>query len=145
MAKAMMNVLEPVMTRYRHAMKRRHFRGDAAFATPDLYEFLEAEGYRYTIRLPASAVLQESTARLPRRAVGRPLREVRRLHASFSCRARSWPKPRRVVAKVEWHPGELYPRVGFIVTNMMRPAERVVAFHDQRGTAERWIGEGRAP
>ncbi len=35
---------------------------------------------------------------------------------------------RRVVAKVEWHPGELYPRVGFIVTNLSRPAERVVAF-----------------
>ncbi len=34
---------------------------------------------------------------------------------------------RRVIAKVEWHPGELYPRVGFIVTNMSRPAERVVA------------------
>jgi hypothetical protein len=47
--------------------------------------------------------------------------------------------PRRVVAKVEWHPGELYPRVGFIVTNMTRPAERVVAFYNQRGTAEQWI------
>jgi hypothetical protein len=23
-----------------------------------------------------------------------------------------------VVAKVEWHPGELYPRVGLIVTNL---------------------------
>jgi hypothetical protein len=35
---------------------------------------------------------------------------------------------RRVVAKVEWHPGELYPRVGFIVTNLAPPADRVVAF-----------------
>jgi hypothetical protein len=26
-----------------------------------------------------------------------------------------------ITAKVEWHPGELYPRVGFIVTNMSRP------------------------
>ena len=50
--------------------------------------------------------------------------------------------PRRVVAKVEWHPGE-YPRVGFIVTNMTRPAERVVAFYNQRGTAEQWIKEGK--
>jgi hypothetical protein len=33
-----------------------------------------------------------------------------------------------VVAKVEWHSGELFPRVGFIVTNMARPAENVVAF-----------------
>ena len=44
-----------------------------------------------------------------------------------------------MVTKVEWHPGELYPRVGFIVTNLARPAERVVAFYNQRGTAEQWI------
>ena len=40
-------------------------------------------------------------------------------------------------------PGELYPRVGFIVTNLARPAERVVAFYNQRGTAEQWIKEGK--
>src|SRR5262245_38960046 len=50
---------------------------------------------------------------------------------------------RRVIAKVEWHPGELYPRVGFVVTNMSRPAERVVAFYNKRGTAEQWIKEGK--
>jgi hypothetical protein len=64
---------------------------------------------------------------------GRPPNEVRRFHANFSYQAGSWTKPRRVVAKVEWHPGELYPRVGFIVTNMTRPAERVVAFYNKRG------------
>jgi hypothetical protein len=53
---------------------------------------------------------------------------VRRSHASFRYQAGSWTKPRRVIAKVEWHQGELYPRVGFIVTNMGRPAEPVVAF-----------------
>jgi hypothetical protein len=42
---------------------------------------------------------------------------VRRFHANFTYQAGSWTKPRRVIAKVEWHPGELYPRVGFIVTN----------------------------
>jgi DDE family transposase len=46
-----------------------------------------------------------------------------------------------VVAKIEWHPGELYPRVGFIVTNLLRPAERVMAFYNQRSTAEQWIKE----
>jgi Transposase DDE domain group 1 len=51
---------------------------------------------------------------------------VRRFHANFSYQAGTWTKPRRVIAKVEWHPGEVYPRVGFIVTNI-RPAERVVA------------------
>jgi hypothetical protein len=50
---------------------------------------------------------------------------------------------RRVVVKVEWHPGELYPRVGFVVTNLSRPAERVVAFYNHRGTAEQWIKEGK--
>jgi hypothetical protein len=44
------------------------------------------------------------------------------------------------VAEVEWHPGELYPRVG---TNLARPAERVVAFCNQRGTAEQWIKQGK--
>ncbi len=42
-----------------------------------------------------------------------------------------------------WHPGELYPRVGFIVTNLSRPAERVVAFYNQRGRAEQYIKEGK--
>jgi Transposase DDE domain group 1 len=45
--------------------------------------------------------------------------------------------------KVEWHPGELYPRVGFIVTNLSRPAERVVVFYNKRGTCEQWIKEGK--
>ena len=37
------------------------------------------------------------------------------------------------VVKVEWHPGELLPRVGFIVTNLHRQAKRVVAFYNGRG------------
>jgi hypothetical protein len=68
---------------------------------------------------------------------------VRRSYANFTYQAGRWTKSRRVVAKVEWHPGELYPRVGFIVTNMSRPAERVVAFYNKRGTCEQWIKEGK--
>ena len=52
-------------------------------------------------------------------------------------------RPRRVVAKVEWHQGELYPRVGFVVTNLKRPAQRVSKFYNGRGTAEQWIREGK--
>src|SRR6266550_9247545 len=70
-------------------------------------------------------------------------RIVRRYYASFSYQAQSWKKPRRMVAKVEWHPGELYVRVGFIVTNLVRPAERVVAFYNQRGTADSGSKKGR--
>jgi hypothetical protein len=137
------DVLEPVVARYRGRFKRRYFRADAAFANPEVYEFLEAERFKYTIRLPANNVLQERIGYLLKRPVGRPPIEVRRFYASFSYQAQTWKTPRRVVAKVEWHPGELYPRVGFIVTNMTRPAERVVAFYNQRGTAEQWIKEGK--
>jgi len=136
-------VLEPVVVRYRGTVKHLYFRGDAAFANPEMYEFLEAEGMGYAIRLPANRVLQDKIGYLLKRPVGRPPHEVRRSYASFGYQAQSWKKPRRVVAKVEWHPGELYPRVSFIVTNLARPAERVVAFYNQRGTAEQWIKEGK--
>jgi len=137
------DVLEPVVPRYRNRMKRRYFRGDAAYANPGIYEFMEAEGYKYTIWLPANAVLQERIGWLLKRPAGRPPRDVRRYYANFNYQAASWTKARRVVAKVEWHPGELYPRVGFIVTNMSRPPERVTLFYNRRGTAEQHIKEGK--
>jgi Transposase DDE domain group 1 len=136
-------LLQPVIARYRIRVTRRYFRADAAFASPEVYECLEAEGYGYAIRLPANAVLQRRIAHLLKRPVGRPPHEVRRFYASFRYQAQTWSRSRRVVAKVEWHPGELYPRVGFLVTNLSRPPERVVAFYNQRGTAEQWIREGK--
>jgi hypothetical protein len=136
-------VLEPVIARYRNIVKHLYFRGDAAFANPEVYELLEAEGASYTIRLPANQVLQEKIGYLLKRPVGRPPHEVRRYYASFRYQAQSWHKPRHVVAKVEWHPGELYPRVGFIVTNLARSAEGIVAFYNRRGTCEQYIKEGK--
>jgi hypothetical protein len=67
-------VLKPVVARYQGKVSRIYFRADAAFAMPEVYEFLEAER---------------------------------------------------------------------IVTNMSRPAERVVAFYNKRGTCEQWIKEGK--
>ena len=52
-------------------------------------------------------------------------------------------KPRRVVAKIECHPRELSPRVGFIVTIRTLHNERVLAFYNGRGTAEQHIKEGK--
>jgi hypothetical protein len=57
-------VFGPVVARYRKRKLRRYFRADAAFAKPEIYEFLEAEGYAYAIRLPTNAVLQEQVAHL---------------------------------------------------------------------------------
>src|SRR5262245_45118360 len=56
-------VLDPVVARYRGQGIRRLLRADAAFALPDVYEYLEAEGFHYAIRLPA----QESRAPAKRR------------------------------------------------------------------------------
>ncbi len=136
-------VLDPVVARYRGKVARIYFRADAGFANPDVYEYLEAEGIKYATRLPANRVLQDRIGYLLKRPVGRPPNHVRRYYANFHYRAASWSKLRRVVAKVEWHPGELYPRVGFIVTNMARVAENVVAFYNKRGTCEQWIKEGK--
>jgi Transposase DDE domain group 1 len=129
-------VLKPVVERYQGKVSRIYFRADAGFANPDVYEFLEAERIKYAIRLPANRILQERIGHLLTRPIGRPPNEARRYYANFTYQAGSWTKPRRVVAKVEWHPGELYPRVGFVVTNMSRPAENVVAFYNKRGTCE---------
>jgi len=88
-------------------------------------------------------VLQREIEHLLTRPVGRPPKRPIVWYGSFSYRAASWDKPRRVVAKVEWHRGELFPRAGFIVTNLRRDAERVVRFYDGLGVAEQWIKEGK--
>ena len=67
----------------------------------------------------------------------------RKLHASFRYRAKGWDCDRRVVSKVEWHAGELFPRVGFIVTNSEAPPHRVVQFYNGRGKAEQYVKEGK--
>jgi hypothetical protein len=121
-------VLKPVVVRYKGRKVRLYFRGDAAFASPEVYDYLEAEDFLYAIRLLKKQVLQENISDLLTRPVGCPPNHVLRFYASFSYQAGSWDRKRHVVAKVEWHPGELYPRVGIIVSNLSRPAERVVAF-----------------
>jgi hypothetical protein len=136
-------VLEPVIARYRERGVDLYFRADAAFAKPEIYELLEHEGIRYAIRLPANQVLQRRIGHLLTRPVGRPPKKPIVSYASFRYQAKGWVRARRVVAKVEWHQGELYPRVGFIVTNLSRPNARVVKFYNGRGTAEQWIKEGK--
>ncbi len=136
-------LLEPVIDRYLDRTGRRYFRADAAFASPEVYAYLEAEGYLYAIRLPSNQVLQRCISRLLTRPVGRPSKSVRRYYVSFDYRAQSWDRSRRVIAKVEWHPGDLLPRFGFVVTNLNRSDRQVVSFYNRRGTAEQWIKEGK--
>jgi len=137
------SVLGPVVERYREQDLIRYFRGDAAFADPNIYCFLETEDYFYAIRLKANNILYGKIEHLLTRPVGRPPRKPIVLYESFQYRAASWHKSRRVVAKIEWHAGELFPRIGFIVTNLRWKSSNVVKFYNKRGTAEQWIKEGK--
>ena len=137
------SVLKPVIERYREWLIDKFFRGDAGFAFPELYEFLEDEAYWYAIRLKSNQVLERHIEHLLTRpeiaADGKP--DVR--YHDFEYQAASWNKPRRVVAKVTWFADRLFPAIGFIVTNLNWAARRVTHFYNQRGTTEQWIKEGK--
>ncbi len=136
-------LLLPEIDRQRAQGKVVAFRGDAAFAKPEVYEALEERGTRYAIRLPANDNLERNITELLKRPAGRPSYRPLVRCKSFLYRAASWKKARRVVAKVEFHFGELFPRVGFIVTNLTAKSGAVVRFYNKRGTAEQWIKEGK--
>jgi hypothetical protein len=139
------DLLDPVIARYDgRKLGGRFFRADAAYASPAIYARLEEAGYFYSIRLPANNILRERIAHRLTCPVGRPsLTTVKRFYEDFQYQAASWDKERRVIAKIEWHPGELFPRVGFIVTNLPMDPDWVVRFYNQRGTAEQHIKEGK--
>ena len=86
-AKYWRNVLLPVIERYRHLSIPKFFRGDAAFAIPELYAFLEAENYSYAIRLKANAVLEREIEHLLTRPVGRPSHTVSYTHLTLPTKA----------------------------------------------------------
>jgi hypothetical protein len=123
--------------------KRVTFRADAAFAKPELYEALEGRTVDYVIRIPANKNLELEIEDILFRPPGRPSAKPLVRYKSFHYQAESWSKSRRIVAKVEHHQGELFPRVGFLVTNMALPSRSLVRFYNKRGTAEQWIKEGK--
>ena len=135
--------INPIVERYLKLAVRLLFRAGAAFAKPEIYEYLETRHIGYAIRLPANEVLQKEIAHLLVRPTEWPSQKPIVSYHDFVYQAQSWNVPRRVVAKVEWHQGELFPRVGFIVTNLSYPTKGIVSFYNGRGTAEQWIKEGK--
>ena len=139
------DLLGPVIARYAgRKLGGRFLRADAAYASPAIYARLEEAGYFNAIRLPANFVLRDKIAHRLTPPVGRPsLTKVKRFFEDFEYQAASWDKERGVIAKIEWHPGELFPRVGFIVTNLPMEPDWVVRFYNQRGTTEQHTKEGK--
>jgi hypothetical protein len=136
-------LLAPEIERQQKLGKEVVFRADAAFAKPEIYEALEERGVKYAIRIPANENLERDISELLRRPVGRPSHKPVVWYKGFLYQAASWKTARRVVAKVEFPLGELFPRVGFIVTNLATDSRAVVRFYNKRGTAEQWIKEGK--
>ena len=132
-------LLLPEIERQQQLGKEVVFRADAAFAKPELYDALEQRGVKYAIHIPANDSLQRDIEELLTRPVGRPSHAPVVWYKSLLYQAASWNTARRVVAKVEFHFGELFPRVGFIVTNLEMDSRVVVRFYNKRGTAEQWI------
>ena len=84
----------------------------------------------YAIRLPANQVLERAIEDLLTRPRGRPSHAPLVRYRSFHYQAASWDRSRRVIAKVEHHLGELFPRVGFIVTTLTGTNRAVVHFYN---------------
>ena len=97
----------------------------------------------YGIRLSANQVLQREIGHLLVRTTEWPSPKAIVSYHDFGYLALNWILSRRVVAMVKWYQGELFPRVGFIVTNLNYPPKGIVRFYNGRGTAEKWIKEGK--
>jgi hypothetical protein len=137
-------MLSPLVNRYRSWFKQVWLRADAAFAAPELYELCEKHRISYFTRLPINNVLKKLIHPHLKRPAGRPPEsgvQVKVIELQYQ--AESWDKPRRVVCKLEWHTEELFPRVGFIVTNSRLDAEDVIQVYNGRAEIENRIKEGK--
>ncbi|MBI5569051.1 MAG: IS1380 family transposase [Desulfomonile tiedjei] len=143
-ADGVLDFIDPIVKRYRSRFILFWLRGDAAFADPGVYGYCEGERVTYFIRLPANAVLNRLIDPYLTRPVGSPPKsgiQIRLVDLRYQ--AQTWDKERRVVVKIEWHDGELFPRIGFIVTNSKLPAGKVVKVYNGRGDVENRIKEGK--
>ncbi len=102
-------LLLPEIERQHQSRKEVAFRGDAALAEPEIYQALEERGVKYAVRLPANENLERDIEELLTRPVGRPSQRPVVHYKGFLYQAASWSMARRVVVKVEFHAGELFP------------------------------------
>jgi hypothetical protein len=138
-----MEFIEPVLRHYISKGFKVTFRADAAFGLPELYELCEELGVEYVIRLRDNNCLTEEISGLLKKPFKKTDKKFITRYKDFKYQAKSWDKKRRVIAKIEYHPGELFPRIGFIITSLNWLDKKVVRFYNKRGTCEQWIKEGK--
>jgi len=134
--------IEPILRHYISLGIHIKLRCDAAFAIPELFELCERLGVKYTIRIKENSRLDEKVEKAIK-AIRKNKRKTVVMYKDFLYQAVSWNKPRRIIAKIEQYPNELFPKVGFIITNLKWRDKKVVKFYNKRGTCEQWIKEGK--
>lgn len=132
--------LVPIVKR-RFPKTQISYRADAGSATPKIYDTLESLEVLYAIGIGTNAVFQRRTARWLKRAKRKYARSHKtvRVFYSFRHRARSWPKQRKIVVKIEV--GPLGTNLRFVVTNRASRAEPIFNHYDDRGQCENRIKE----
>ena len=121
-------------------------RGDSGFATPELYELLEAFDVYYVIRLKYNGRLSACSRAADDEfyaTYGTDYSKSHNLYHDFTYQAGSWDISRRVVCRIERHAGELCPRHTFIVTNLTAHPQEVIAVYHKRGQMENFIKEAK--
>ena len=134
--------IEPVLRYYVAKGIKIKLRGDAAFADPRLMKLCEKLGIKYAFRIKSNSRLEKLVADVAKN-IKKDNQKVVTFYKDFLYQAGSWDKARRIIAKIEQYPDELFPRVSFIVTSLRWQDKKVVKFYNKRGTCEQWIKEGK--
>jgi hypothetical protein len=116
-------------------------RGDAGMATPAVEAALEDASVEYVLGIGTNRVFQRRVVGAVARATARYERTGQAVHVrtSFWHRARTWPRRRRILVKIDVTAQGLNLR--FMVTNRRGRAADLIAWYDDRGQCENWIKE----
>ena len=141
-AEGSVEFIEPILRYYVAKGFKVKLRGDAAFSSPSLMKLCEELGVEYAFRIKENSRLDEMVAKTIK-SIKKDKEKIIVVYKDFRYQAGTWDKARRIIAKIEQYPNELFPRIGFIVTSLKWRDKKVVKFYNKRGTCEQWIKEGK--
>ncbi len=138
--------MKPLMEEYltNYPETALFLRGDAGFATDELYSLCETHGTSYAIRMKVNAVLKKLASELDSELYDLTQQDTisyAAVYGEFEYRAKPWDYPRRIVCKIEKPYGEMIHMYTFVVTNMDSSPEDVIRFYCKRGLMENFIKE----
>lgn len=120
-------------------------RADSGFACPEVYKACEENNVFFTIKLKHNAVLYDYVDKYCFDHKIKPCPEETQIYYfGTTYQSKSWDKARRVVFKMIFPAGALFPTYQAIVTNdLTMTAEDIFTFYNQRAVCENHIEEGK--